>query len=142
MSYDLLRGFYAGLETVYQTQGFLEEGYALCGVTIVAHPPAQVFEEQAAAQWENFVQDSEMRAQLLRKDDLPKCAIKLFEDSVVMDGPSCTTSFTDEPYQVYGKAGGNVPAPNQQVFNALLRHFLYDLGSDLSLPKGAFWAGP
>ena len=58
VSYDLLRGFYLGLETVYQTQGFLEEGYALCGVTIVAPPPVQVsFEEQAASQWENFVQD-------------------------------------------------------------------------------------
>ena len=48
--------------------------------------------------------------------------------------------FTSPP-TVYGApAQPNVPL-SQTVFNAMFRHFLYDLGDDLKLPGGAFFAG-
>ena len=50
-------------------------------------------------------------------------------------------AYFPSPPTVFGRpAQPNVPL-SQAVFNALFRHFLYDLGDDLRLPRGAYYAG-
>ena len=50
-------------------------------------------------------------------------------------------AYFPSPPTVFGRpAQPNVPL-SQAVFNALFRHFLYELGDDLRLPRGAYYAG-
>ena len=130
-----LHDFYQTLEQTRQRTGCLEHSYHL--LAYVAPQPAT---HSISDQFERFRQDSVLRHICLQAGKGLHCGVASpFFGTFQRTRVDMSTLPTDTT--IFGEPGEYSVVRSQQAFNVLFRHFCYALGNDLSLPRGAFYAG-
>ena len=135
MTMDVIHAFYQTLDLTRQQTGRLQPSYHLLGYIAPQMATLAIVE-----QFDRFRQDSLLRHVCLEARKGLECGVASpFFPTFQRTRVDMSTLPKDTT--VFGKPDTYCVVQSQDAFTALFRHFCYALGDDLSLPRGAFYAG-